>query len=229
MRVRTRLLAVVFLALAGWLIPGSPVLAKGPVDKITLTGPGLTNPIEITDPESLAPFNPWTRGFIDWGRGLVTEPPPAEQTYTVSLYLRARGVIYVLQYSPDPSGGPGYLYIPGRGDPWYSLNIGTILTGDSDAWNPNGKWQYATSDWDALMQRALREDRGLTGRSDSLPAEPVTEVAVAAGTPVPIPMPASLSTNAITIAKLWVLALAAVGLLTVATGLLWLRHRQKPT
>ena len=47
--VRARVSVMVLLVLAVWLIPGSPVLAKGPVDKITLTGPGLAAPIEITD------------------------------------------------------------------------------------------------------------------------------------------------------------------------------------
>ena len=217
MRVRTRLFAVVFLALAAWLIPGSPVLAKGPVDKITLTGPGLTNPIEFTDPESLAPFNPWTRGFIDWSRGLVTEPPQAEQTYAVAFYLKASErpyclkhegefcLIYLIRYSPDPSGGPGYLYFPGQGEPEHQINKGTIIDSSIDAWDPNGKWQYATAGWDALMQRALQADGGPTSTS------------------------ASPATRAISPANLWVLALAAMGLLAAIVSLLWLRLRQKPT
>ena len=43
MRVRTGLLALGFLTLVAWLILGSPVSAKGPVDRIVLTGPGLAD------------------------------------------------------------------------------------------------------------------------------------------------------------------------------------------
>ncbi len=168
MRARAGLFAVVVVA--ALLMPKFPAFAKGPVDKMTLTGAGLASPIEITNSESLAPFDPWTRGFVSWNRGRVTEPPPAEQIYAVSFYLQARNrpncpkldgefcVIFVLQYSPDPSGGPGHLYFPGPGEPSYRLNIGTIMTSSLDAWDPNGKWQYATADWDALMQRVLGED-----------------------------------------------------------------------
>jgi hypothetical protein len=102
-------------------------------------------------------------GFIDWERGSITSPPAAETTYTASFYLKREGddlsLIYVLRYLPDPSGGQGFIYIPGPGDPWYRLNIGTIITGSSDRWDPNGKWQYATAEWDRVVRGAL-EARG---------------------------------------------------------------------
>ena len=34
-------------------------LAKGGVEQITVSGPGLVDPIEINDPEILEQFNPW--------------------------------------------------------------------------------------------------------------------------------------------------------------------------
>lgn len=149
---------VVLLAALFWI---PPALAKGPPDKLSLSGRGLAQPVEIADPASLAAFDPWTRGFIAWGRGLAANPPPLEDTYTVSFYLKRAGgelaLIYVLHDAPDPTGGPGYIHIPGRGEPAYRLNIGTIITGDSDRWDPNGKWQYATAEWDAVMRRALSE------------------------------------------------------------------------
>lgn len=146
------------------LVAASMALAKGPVDKITITG--LDDPIEITDEASLAPFDPWSRGFIAWDRGLVEEPPSViEETYTVSFHIeRGDGefsLIYVLHYAPARAGGPGYIYIPGPGDPYYQLNIGTIITGSSDQWDPNDKWQYATAEWDALMLHALGEHSAL--------------------------------------------------------------------
>ena len=80
-------MAVALLVLVAWLITWSPAVAKDPADKITITGPGLTHPFENTDPGAV--FDSW-RGFIDWTGGLVTESPPAEQTYTVSFYLKCR-------------------------------------------------------------------------------------------------------------------------------------------
>lgn len=146
-----RVVALVSLALTAWLIAGSVAFAKGPIDKITLAGPGLADPIEITDPRSLEPINIWTRSFVDWGRGLVAEPPPVELTYTVAFYFNSRGRAYVLRYHLDPTGD-GYLYFPGTGEPDYELNIATITSGDSDAWDPNSKWHYATQRWVLVVQ-----------------------------------------------------------------------------
>ena len=122
---------------------------------ITVEGQGLAEPIEITDAESLEPFNPWFRQFIDWKRRGIKTPPEIEETYEVHFHLTERGKIFVLHYSTDPSGGPGYIYIPGPGEPGYRLNIGTIITGDSDSWNPNGQWQHATPEWAALIRQAV--------------------------------------------------------------------------
>jgi hypothetical protein len=151
-------LAAVAVLVAG-LLRVTPALAKSPPDKLSVTGPGLARPVEITDAPSLAAFDPWTRGFIAWERGLAARPPPLEETYSVAFHLRRLGgdlaVIYVLRYAPDPAGGPGFIHIPGPGTPEYRLNIGTIITGSSDRWDPNGQWQHATAGWDALMRRAL--------------------------------------------------------------------------
>ncbi|MCY4527831.1 MAG: hypothetical protein OXD46_02215 [Chloroflexi bacterium] len=146
---------VMAVVLATWLTFASTATAKGPVDMITIEGQGLAEPIEITDAESLYAFDPWFRQFIDWKRRRIADPPVVETTYEVSFHLTSRGKIFVLQYSTDPSGGPGYIYIPGPGEPGYRLNIGTIIGGDSDSWNPNGQWQHATPEWGALMQRNI--------------------------------------------------------------------------
>ena len=144
--------AAVLLASLASAVPAS---AKGPIGKITVVGHGLTGPIEITDAKSLAPFEPWPAGLIAWGRGRIAKPPPVEETYEVSFYLVGGGMIYALRYSTDPSGAPGYIYVPGRGDPEFSRNIGRIGTGDGDFRNRTGEWYHATLDWGTLMQQAL--------------------------------------------------------------------------
>ena len=167
---RPAAVALAAILLVVWLWLPSTVSAKGPVDMITVTGPGLNSAVEITEPDSLAPFDPWTRGFIDWGRGIIDEPPTSLQTYEVTFYLDndgSRNRIYVIEYSPDPQGGLGYIYIPPAG-----INVSTITTGDSDLWDPNFKWQHATAAWGVLMERALRgvSDKGepYNGRIDKI-------------------------------------------------------------
>ena len=149
MRLRTGLRLVVVAALAACLMQASTVLAKGTVEMIAVSGPGLDKPVEITD--IVTPFNPWSRDFIDWGRGIISDPAPGLQTYEVQFYLeRDDSPIYLIEYAPEPHGGPGYVYIPPS-----DLNLRTILTGDSDYWDPNGKWHHATRSWGLLMQKAL--------------------------------------------------------------------------
>ncbi|MBI4499398.1 MAG: hypothetical protein HY689_16040 [Chloroflexi bacterium] len=203
MKVTVRLWAMLALSLAA-LLP-APALAKSPPDKITVEGPGLAAPVEITDPADLAEFSPWSRRFIWWDQGLVTAPPPADQTYTVSFYLRDRK-IYVVEYAPDPSGAPGALYFPGPGHPSYRLNIGTIIgASTSDRWAPEGKWYYATAEWDLMIQRALRAHRA-TSRA---PGSPVGD------TPFPsAPVP-----------RFWAVSATAIGLMGSLTWVIRRRHQ----
>ena len=95
---------------------------------------------------------PWSRGLHRLGprhhSPILTQ---AYKTYEVQFYLdRDESPIYVLEYSPEPHGGPGYVHIPPS-----DLNLKTGLTGDSDYWDPNGKWHHATRAWGLLMQKGL--------------------------------------------------------------------------
>ena len=148
MRLRIVVRLVVVAALAACLMQASVALAKGTVEMIAVSGPGLDKPLEITDRNSLEPFLPWSRGFIDWGRGIISDPDPGLQTYEVQFYLdRDEPPTFVLEYSPEPHGGPGYVHIPPS-----DLNTGQ---GDSDYWDPTGKWHHATRGWGLLMQKGL--------------------------------------------------------------------------
>ncbi|MBI3971761.1 MAG: hypothetical protein HY332_10780 [Chloroflexi bacterium] len=230
---RLRAVLLLLLVLLVVLLPASAAFAKSLPDRIVVAGPGMVEPIEITDQASLSGFNPWTRGFIAWDRGPVAAPPPAEQTYTASFYLKngdgARSLIFVLHYRPDSSGGPGYIYIPGPGDEWYRLNIGTIITGGSDHWNPNGKWQYATPAWDTVMRRALRE-HGVSLPVPDPPAPLARSNLPAAGSgavgAVPTPAPASRLTRPVLKKQPWTVALLVAGLITGLASVAWLHLRQ---
>lgn len=139
----------VFLCLSSTSIAS----AKGPAaDKITVSGPGLTDPIEITDPQTLQKFNPWSDDFFDLKKGLLalSKPPEISGLYQITFYLKqpdgTSTIQYAFQYAP---GHPGYIYLPGKNDELFKLNTLNVR-GAFD-----GQWTYASQDWDSLMQRQL--------------------------------------------------------------------------
>ena len=84
----------------------------------------------------------------------------------MQFYLdRDESPIAVIEYSPEPHGGPGYVHIPPS-----DLNTGQ---GDSDYWDPVGKWHHATRGWGLLMQKGL-EGLPDTGRPDGSQIDKVT-------------------------------------------------------
>jgi hypothetical protein len=124
--------------------------AKAPTVKIIISGGGLTSAIEVTDQQILDISNVWSGQFLDRSRGRAKEPPRGLQRYEVSFYVKWDNEIrkkYVLYYYPGPSTEPGYIYLPGRGETWYSLNVGAIIRNEQD-----GKWNYASAAWGDLIK-----------------------------------------------------------------------------
>jgi hypothetical protein len=142
------------------LVAPAQLFAKGDTVRIIIKGADLKAPIEITDSKTLARFNIWTGpgtssdlpGFdsnspsfiIDWSQGPVTERPTGLQRYQVCFYskLPNERLSYVVFYEYDPVIQRGYIYLPGRTDEWYRLNVSTIFRGIE------GKWFRAWSVWD---------------------------------------------------------------------------------
>jgi hypothetical protein len=60
MKLASRGLSLLLLLVS--LLLAIPVMAKGPVDLITVEGPDLTKPIQITDPDVL---NVWIPGQVN--------------------------------------------------------------------------------------------------------------------------------------------------------------------
>ena len=129
--------------------------AKGSPDKITIWSPSLTKPIEITDPETLKEFDPWSGQFLDRSLSPIVEEPQIEQTYYVFFYFRDRDgefrEFYTFQYAPNSAGRRGFIYLPREGEPWRLMNSQTIA-------RANG-WHYTSEEWDMLMQSLLEGDR----------------------------------------------------------------------
>jgi len=152
------------------LVIPAQVFAKSDLSKITIQGGDLKTPIAITDPKTLATFDIWsgpgTSGWIstsrkeadklviDWSYG-VAKQPQGLQRYQVSFYAKwpAERVIYVVFYEYDPATEHGYIYLPGKSDEWYRLNVSTIFRG------AEGYWFRAGSRWDIVANRLIASAR----------------------------------------------------------------------
>ena len=161
-RILIALMAVPLILVAA----ARPAWAKEPTAKITISGGGLASEIEVTDPRILDISNMWYGKFLDQSKGAVKEPPMGLRTYEVWLYIkfsdndvRRRYVVY---YSSEPSTGQGYIYLPGKGQPWYWLNTSALLRDGRD-----GKWSYASAAWQDLIKPVIAGAEAAPARNDT--------------------------------------------------------------
>jgi hypothetical protein len=156
----------IFPALLALLLLANParLFAKGETSKITIQGADLKTPIQITDRKVLANIHvgsgPGTSssqpGFdlnapsfiVDSSQGPTAEPPQGLPHYEVLFYADVpdERLVYVVSYAFDAATGHGYVYLPGRKDKNYRLNVGTIFHG------AEGKWFHAGSKWDSVAR-----------------------------------------------------------------------------
>lgn len=129
--------------------------AKGTTVKLTLTGPGLANPIEIVEPAILSVSNVWEGRFI--GDTLAAAPPVKPRIYTLAFDVRLpewmrQGVktMYTVSVARDAKSGALLLYLPGRGEPGYPRNIGTMLRDGQD-----GRWHRPSLAWATALAKYL--------------------------------------------------------------------------
>jgi hypothetical protein len=164
-----------------FLVNAAPLFAKGETVKITIRGGDLSTPIQITDPNVLALIQVWSgKGtysneprleepsfIIDWSQGPTAEPPKALPRYEVSFYanLPNKRLIYVVPYAFDAVTGQGYVYLPGKNDESYRLNVHTIIRG------VEGKWFHSWTRWDAVAEQLI-ESRRTTLKRTSAPLVP---------------------------------------------------------
>jgi hypothetical protein len=147
------------ILLLALLLLVTPAMAKGPVDKMTIEGLGLKKPIKITNPEILSRFDPWGGQFIGTGGPLAGPPPNIKEPYLVRFYLEDQqdklALRYMFYYYFNATGKTGHIYLPGPGEPYYSINAGTIIRGNSD-----GQWHKALPSWDDVMTNVVVETQG---------------------------------------------------------------------
>jgi hypothetical protein len=178
----TRSLAILGLLFS--LTVSMPLWAKGDTVLIEVKGETLSTPIKITDPK-IEEFTPWAgpgvngarvpdaEGFIvDWHAGIVTQQPAGLQHYEISFYAGCRTatrwnatikeclaekprLVYVVFYDYDPSSSRGFIYLPGKGSPFYYVNMGSIARGCE------GNWFVAKDSWEDFIRpviaKALRQ------------------------------------------------------------------------
>jgi len=140
------------------------MFAKAPTSKITIKGPDRKR-IEITDPRVLVNFRVWAGPetssdeakslIVDWSRGPIAEPSLGLQRYEIDFYVKLpeERLMYVVFYEFDPSTRQGYVYLPGKSEDWYSLDVSTIYHG------VEGKWFHAWSTWDELAGPLITKAR----------------------------------------------------------------------
>jgi hypothetical protein len=145
----------------------TPVFAKGIITRVTIKGPTLPTPVEITD-AGIKDFTPWsgpgvtingvkqTEGFIiDWKYGPLSSRPKELPRYEVSFYGKLYGqpsgardeLVHVVLYEYDSLIGRGYVYLPGKPDEWYRLNAAKMLHDGME-----GNWFRATREWDEFLK-----------------------------------------------------------------------------
>lgn len=174
MKAISRPLLVVTLALVSTL-----AWPKSQTIKLEIVGPGLIEPLEITDRTLLGRFSIWNGpgvrvndrpihlepgnreqigAFIDWSRGTVPQQPYGSALYTVTFLQGGRERMhdwhrrYMITYAYDPSSEDGYIYLPGPKDgEVYQRNVFSIVHG------VEGNWFYASPAWERSVRPLIQQ------------------------------------------------------------------------
>ena len=156
-RVTTTVLLFISLLVAS-------VAAKGPTTRIVITDIERGSVSEITSRSVLDKFQVWagrgtysgaadqqtegTEGFIvDWPAGTVEQRPGRLRRYELRFYVAPRNgpgeeLAYVVLYEHDAAAARGYVFLPGRSDKHFGLNVGSIYRGLEGHWlRANDAWQ----------------------------------------------------------------------------------------
>jgi hypothetical protein len=139
-----------FLLCAFFVSDPCAMVAKGPTRRLEISGADRVVPLEIRSPAALVSV--WSDDFFD---GLSPPPETDLPRYRVAFYVLSPGesverLMYVVDYVRDPQSGTGFVYLPGRGEKGYELNVRTILRAEHD-----GRWHHARPAWSTALNSAL--------------------------------------------------------------------------
>jgi hypothetical protein len=120
--------------------------------RLTISGPGLWQPLEVTDENALALSNVFAGTFI--GEPAATPPDSELPRYDIVFDIQtAEGVktaAYTVLYCKNRWTGDAFVYVPGYGDDGYRRNISTILREGQD-----GRWHRAARPWSQAINPHL--------------------------------------------------------------------------
>ena len=154
---------IIVLSLSLFL-PGV-IQAKGPPSKVTITGPGLVEEVEITDPDQLMAFSFFQ--FENIGRKI--EPPATTgEGYVVTRHVQDGTKLTPWDrviYYPGSNGELGIVFLEG-------------LIGESSS-EFDGYWYWASRDGDMAMQKILTEYVAVTPEERPLDTpSPITPMVI---------------------------------------------------
>ncbi len=153
-RKRITILCILLLM----LLPYGTVLAKGAPDKITITGSGLPDALEITDPEILEAFA--MDKFVDFSIP-VEEPKSLGTGYEITRYYQIDRIglkaIDRFVYYPSPRDDGGYVFYVGVIDK-------VFIYGGSPH---DGKWFPSTEEGGRAIRQIVAE-HGIRSDNDSV-------------------------------------------------------------
>ncbi len=75
-------------------------------------------------------------------------------------------LVYVVIYEYDPANDQGYVYLPGKTDEWYRLNVGTIFRG------VEGNWFFARDAWERIARPLITRAKGTSVSKSRLERSP---------------------------------------------------------
>ena len=150
----------------------APLSAVGLTTRIVITDLDRGSVTEITDRSVVGQFQVWsgqgtysgapgqttegTQGFIiDWAAGIVEQRPSQLRRYELRFYVAPRDtyqrtgapeeLAYVVLYEHDPATGLGYVYLPGKSDEHFALNVRSIHR------RVEGHWLRANEAWQTVF------------------------------------------------------------------------------
>lgn len=141
--------------------------AKGPADRVTITGPGLDEMIDITDPDIVEPLS---MVMLEDFEQSINMPERLGPGYELTRYFRLEDGTYrpfdQVAYYPNLYGGSGYVNYIGIVNGWSGYD---------------GEWFRAREEADRLMRQVLFEHDILLP-ANLLPVEPYLAVTGSGGT-----------------------------------------------
>jgi hypothetical protein len=146
------------------------VFGQGVISRITLSAPGLD--VEIVDEKARNDFrvgpgpgntlngmpnwkpNSWI--VEDWVHP-VAEPDQSlrrvKATFTIDRGSARGARPYVVFYVYDPVANQGFVYLPGRGEPFYNENVNLLYRGNDF----EGHWFRTTPEWTTHAQSVIEK------------------------------------------------------------------------